>query len=256
MRATTHHSIIVRPEITPSSSRWPLRRFFCTPTSLDRLVRRADGASIVLDVGCGSGVLLQRLHVTQSRARTIGLDFSLPALHAASVRTPASNLIHARAQSIPLANASVDCVVSHMALMLMNDVDQVFGEIRRILRPEGTFCAVVQRSAPLHAVARQIFERLRPAWENLDPVQAAPSFGDTRTMDATSLQSLASEHFPACSVESFDLEQDIPRSNLAGFLVERFYGLDLISDELNGLIRGLSLPSQVYWRTPMLEISA
>lgn len=103
---------------------------------------------IVLDLGCGDGLLLAllRLHLGTG-ARLSGLDMSPEELAVAALRFGSSGvrLIAARAQAIPLANASQDAVVSHLALMLMDDVAAVLAEARRVLRPGGALVAVLGR---------------------------------------------------------------------------------------------------------------
>ncbi len=225
------------------------------PTSLDRLAAIAPDASLILDVGCGSGVLLRLLGRANPSAIAIGLDVNLAELRVAADQAPRSTLICARAQKIPLADAAVDRVVSHMALMLMDQPDLVLGEIRRILRTNGVFSAVVQRSASLDPVARKVFGALRSA---RDRIEAAlpPALGDARTMDAVGLKMLASEHFPHCAVEAFELAQSVPRSELWPFLRQRFYGLDGVPQmEAEQLLAEVELPDPVPWSTPMLHLT-
>ena len=100
-------------------------------------------AQAVLDLGCGDGVLLERIGVRAPGARLIGVDMSAEDLALAARRLPDATWHEARAQALPLADGAVDVVVSHMALMLMNDVDQVMAELRRVLRPGGRLAVVV-----------------------------------------------------------------------------------------------------------------
>ncbi|WP_437283982.1 class I SAM-dependent methyltransferase [Sorangium sp. So ce406] len=115
--------------------------------SYDRLaavVPEGDEA-VVLDLGCGDGLLLERIRQRRgSCARLIGLDMSADELAAAARRLgPELRLLNERAQAIPLPPASVDVVLSHMALMLMGDPASVIAEIHRVLRPGGVFSAIV-----------------------------------------------------------------------------------------------------------------
>lgn len=100
----------------------------------------------VLDLGCGDGYLLERLLAGGwSPDRACGVDVSSDELALAhkrpSVRT--CTLVRARAQSLPLADASVGVVLSHLAFMLMSDPDAVVAEIARVLVPGGVFAAVI-----------------------------------------------------------------------------------------------------------------
>jgi SAM-dependent methyltransferase len=52
-------------------------------------------------------------------------------------------MIAARAQELPFADASFDAVACHLAFMLFDDIEQVVAEIARVLRPGGTFIALL-----------------------------------------------------------------------------------------------------------------
>ncbi|XYH92943.1 class I SAM-dependent methyltransferase [Sorangium sp. So ce1128] len=111
---------------------------------LAALVPEGDEA-VVLDLGCGDGLLLERIRQRRgSCARLIGLDISADELAVAARRLgPDVRLLNERAQAISLPPASVDVVLSHMALMLMGDPASVIAEIHRVLRPGGVFSAIV-----------------------------------------------------------------------------------------------------------------
>ncbi|WP_437617981.1 class I SAM-dependent methyltransferase [Sorangium sp. So ce1151] len=101
--------------------------------------------AVVLDLGCGDGLLLERIRQRRgSGARLIGLDMSADELAVTARRLgPDVRLLNERAQAISLPPASVDVVLSHMALMLMGDPASVIVEIHRVLRPGGVFSAIV-----------------------------------------------------------------------------------------------------------------
>ncbi|WP_437729842.1 class I SAM-dependent methyltransferase [Sorangium sp. So ce1335] len=122
---------------------------------LAALVPEGDDA-VVLDLACGDGYLLERIGQRRgSRVRRIGLDLSADELAAAARRLgPDVLLLNERAQAISLPPASVDVVVSHMALMLMDDPATVIAGIHRVLRPGGVFSAIVDGgSAPSGGLA-------------------------------------------------------------------------------------------------------
>ena len=50
----------------------------------------------------------------------------------------------AKAQAIPLPDASVDYVLCHMAFMLMDSIEEVISEIKRVLKPGGKFSVAAQ----------------------------------------------------------------------------------------------------------------
>ena len=102
----------------------------------------AAPAGPVLDLACGDGHLLALLGST-ARKR-IGIDMSGGELRAAQARLGDRVDLHqARAQALPLADASVAAVTCHMALMLMAEAPLVLAEINRVLQPGGRLLAVV-----------------------------------------------------------------------------------------------------------------
>ncbi|MFY2559008.1 class I SAM-dependent methyltransferase [Corallococcus terminator] len=119
--------------------------FPSTYALLEAVVPRGDSPRVVLDVACGDGYLLELLARRSEDGLTLlGLDMSEDELEAARVRLKGSATLHqGRAQSLPFADASVDVVLSHLALMLMDDVERVLAELRRVLKPTGRVSIVV-----------------------------------------------------------------------------------------------------------------
>ena len=86
----------------------------------------------VLDIGCGTGVLLRRALDADSTRTAIGVDITLNMLRQAAQRLPASG------DGVPLRGASVDLVVSTSALHYMRDPLSMLREAHRVLVPGGT----------------------------------------------------------------------------------------------------------------------
>ncbi len=97
----------------------------------------------VLDLGSGSGMdtFLAALRVGD-RGRVIGLDMTDAQLEKAEAlceRAGVRNVSFRKGylESLPLEDASVDCVISNGVINLCPDKVQVFREVQRVLRPGG-----------------------------------------------------------------------------------------------------------------------
>jgi SAM-dependent methyltransferase len=97
----------------------------------------------VLDLGSGGGidVLLSARRVGPT-GRAIGLDMTdemldLARRHAAEAGADNVEFLKGQIEDIPLADASVDAVISNCVITLSADKPRVFREIARVLRPGG-----------------------------------------------------------------------------------------------------------------------
>lgn len=118
--------------------------------------------SCVLDLGCGTGVVLSRINDSFTG---IGLDFSAKAL-GYSQRRGIGRLVQARGEALPLAEASVDAVVALDILEHIEDDGAAFAEAFRVLRPGGALVLSVPAFGFLwgpHDVALHHFRRYRLA---------------------------------------------------------------------------------------------
>ncbi len=159
----------------------------------------------VLDLACGDGFLLDLLsRRAQVGLELTGVDMSSGELAAARSRLGTkARLHHARAQDLPLADGATDVVLCHMALMLMDGLDQVLGEIRRVLKADGLFAFVVgARPAPTPAFERYL-ARLLQAREAHPSV--ALSFGDGRPRNPDGIRNALSAHFTQVRIQDIAL---------------------------------------------------
>jgi ubiquinone/menaquinone biosynthesis C-methylase UbiE len=104
-----------------------------------------EAGETVLDLGTGSGYALRALREARGVGRGVGLDAS-PAMvrNARSYADdPALDFLTGDFEHLPFADGAVDHVWSMEAFYYARDPDAALREIRRILRPGGTFfCAV------------------------------------------------------------------------------------------------------------------
>lgn len=155
---------------------------------VDDAVPARDGT--ILDLACGDGFLLAMLAHRYQCAQLIGVDISEPELDAARARELPSNvaLVEARVEALPFADATIDAVVCHMALMLFDDAAVVLREMARIIRSGGVFAAVLGPAPGSSELLARFgaFLREAEAAENLGPLLV----GDKATFTAETLRAL------------------------------------------------------------------
>jgi len=149
----------------------------------------------VLDLACGDGFLLALLESRrQQNLHLSGIDMSTGELHRARARLQASTeLIEGTAQHLPWPIESFDHVLCHMAFMLMENVEDVVREICRVLKPSGTFSAIVGASAP-PSVVIQAFKTVFPKYQRKPGLEKV-RFGDPRTRSSEGIRELLSPGF-------------------------------------------------------------
>ena len=159
----------------------------------------------VLDLACGNGYLLQLLEQRHpQRLRLIGVDLSQAELDEARTRLPARvSLLKERAQALSLGTASVDVVVSHLALMLMDDIEQVLREIRRVLRKDGKLATIVGRGFLLGAVGDAYLQVFRQVAQQ-DALAHLP-MGDPRMRTEEGWRALLGTDFEQVKVKNIDV---------------------------------------------------
>ena len=145
--------------ITPSQARTFYDRFgarqdaqaFYEDAALDELVAHGafERATSVFEFGCGTGRFASRLldgHLPPT-ASYYGIDISATMIRIASGRVArygdrARVSLAEGAMALPLADSSVDRVVSTYVLDLLpeRDVSTLIAEVARVLRPGGNLC--------------------------------------------------------------------------------------------------------------------
>ncbi len=109
----------------------------------------------VLDVAAGTGLVTLEAHrLVGPQGRVTALDPS-PGMLAELRKKVEVQTVEAFAESIPLAEASMDFVSMGYALRHVADLDQAFGEYLRVLRPGGRVC-VMEISRPASRLGRAL----------------------------------------------------------------------------------------------------
>lgn len=122
--------------------------------------------SRLLDVGCGTGLLLSRLARALPGVALAGVDRDRTMLAPARSRLPEAALLHAAAGSLPFADAAFDAAVTSSSLHFWPDPAEGLRELRRVLRPGGQLVLLDWSADPLHMRLFERWVRLRDPAHN------------------------------------------------------------------------------------------
>jgi len=117
--------------------------------SVADLVRGRD----VLEVGCGTGLILARL--ARLARRAVGVDLSPGML--AVARDRGLDVVEGDATALPFPDASFDAVVSFKVLAHVPDIRAALSEMARVARPGGIVAAEFYNRRSL----RTLFKRVK-----------------------------------------------------------------------------------------------
>ena len=102
---------------------------------------------MIADVGCSTGHLLEDLDRALPAATLVGIDLVASGLRKAHRATPRARLLRADACALPVADASLDAIVSANLLEHVPDDRRALSEMARTLRP-GARAVVVVPAGP------------------------------------------------------------------------------------------------------------
>ena len=95
--------------------------------------------AMVLDIGCGSGRLLRKVHDSWPQAHLCGVDPAQGMLSVARQLTSEARFFMGSAEALPLSDASVDLALSTISFHHWQDQAAGVREVARVLRPGGSF---------------------------------------------------------------------------------------------------------------------
>ncbi len=155
--ADTEKAAMVEAMFDRISPRYDLMNRLMTFGIDRRWRRRAISAlalrpgSRLLDLACGTGDLAREAR--QLGARVVGIDFSAGMLREARDRGLGFALVRANALALPLAARSCDAIVSGFALRNFTNLERVFAESARVLKPGGRI-ALLEVDSPQSVLLR------------------------------------------------------------------------------------------------------
>ena len=139
---------------------------------IDRLSWIAFEPEVIVDLGCGTGHGALALGQRWPKARVIAVDFA-PGMLRETARHDALGRIErlcADAHALPLPDASVDLLFSNLMLPWCDELDVVFAEIARVLRPRGLLT--------FSTLGPDTLIELHEAWNEVDDYEHVIPFAD------------------------------------------------------------------------------
>ncbi len=188
--------------------------------------------SNLLDLACGSGVLLDLCNQRFGKQISYsGVDISSAELKLASERLAHTNikLHHSMAHKLDfIADKSIDIILCHWALTLMDPVVPVLTTAKRVLSEGGVFAAIIDgvgKTAPgyleIHNIIYEYAQRKYPDYGVIE-------LGDPRIRTTMALKELMAEIFVNSEISltpallRLDAAPNILASEAAGFFYAAF----------------------------------
>ena len=156
--------------------------------------------SDVLDIACGSGVLLKLLSIKNFtlQSKLTGVDISDSELQLAHNKLSHLdiNLYKDKAQNLDfIENNSQDLIFCHWALTLMNPIIPVLKNVKRLLRNEGIFSAIIDGDINIAPGYSEVHDIIYKHTKKECSMYGLIEIGDSRVRSAKSLNQLIKEIF-------------------------------------------------------------
>ncbi len=159
----------------------------------------------VLDLACGSGVLLELCHKKfPFKFKLSGVDINENELKLARTRLFDTDIIFhkAKAQDLDfIKDSSQDVIFCHWALTLMDPVVPVLKTIKRIIKSRGVFSAIVDGDSNSVSGYSEIHNIIYKSVQKKFPNYGLLELGDTRIRSVKSLKKLVKQIFIDCEIK-------------------------------------------------------
>ena len=103
------------------------------------VAEQLQGATRVLDVGCGEGQVARHIKASVGSEVVVGVDPSANQLEVARERAGGVQYVRGDADALPVPDAAFDAVVACLVFEHITDVDVALAEVARSLEPGGVF---------------------------------------------------------------------------------------------------------------------
>ena len=195
----------------------------------------------VLDLACGSGPLLKILFDRNKNLNLKGVDMCPEELALAKTRLINSgvDLIESKAQKLTtIDDNSIDIVLCHWALTLMDPILPVLEEIRRVLTSEGQFVALVDGPMSAAPNYKEVHDLIYSYVQEEIPNYGEIDLGDPRIRGSESLSNLIHKTFPEANVkiETNVVSMEGPATQVAEIAAGFFYAAFVLKPESRKLM--------------------
>ena len=186
----------------------------------------------VLDLACGSGVLLDLCNQRfGEKLSYFGVDSSDAELELARKRlgSTKTRLSRCMAQDLSfIADDSIDIILCHWALTLMDPVVPVLETVKRVLKARGVFSAIIDGDANNESNYSDVNDIIYAYTQQKYPNYGAIELGDPRIRTTKKLKELALEIFGESEITiipyvlSFTAPPNLLARETAGFFYASF----------------------------------
>lgn len=181
----------------------------------ERLELTTTKPKTILDIGAGTGALTEKVLQDYPKANVIAMDLSIQMLEKAQQNLAPTGFLNilkqafqpnrktfvcADANMIPLADNSVDLLVSNLMLQWCDDLDGVLTEFRRVLKPDALL--MVTSFGP------DTLKELRRSWAEVDNEEHVNTFIDMHDFGDALIRNGFGQ--PVMDVEHFTLTYQKP----------------------------------------------
>ena len=195
----------------------------------------------VLDLACGSGPLLKILFDRNKNLNLKGIDMCPEELALAKTVLVNSGtcLFESKAQNLSvISDNSIDIVLCHWALTLMDPIAPVLNEVKRVLTSKGRFAALVD--GPMNAAPgyKEVHDLIYSYVQEEIPNYGEIDLGDPRVRGSESLNSLVHKAFPKSNIiiETNVVSMEGPVTEIAEIAAGFFYAAFVLKPEKKKLM--------------------
>lgn len=132
----------------------------------------------VVDLGCGTGFLMQQLLAQAAARQMIAIDVARPMLQIARAKLKPSSTVQficADAEKLPLRSSSIDTLASNLALQWCQNLAQLLQDVNRVLTAGGRLLFAT--------FGEQTLCELKQAWAQVDSYTHVNDFYPAASLD-------------------------------------------------------------------------
>ncbi len=131
--------------------------------------------AIILDLGCGTGFFVPHLQQKVVDGFVAGVDIAEGMAHFAVNKNDDFSAVCGDAEDLPFLEESIDVVFSSLAIQWCENINALFTEMYRVLKPGGRFI--------FSTLGPNTLCELRQAWEQVDNYTHVNQFADKHVVE-------------------------------------------------------------------------